>query len=118
VKTTVEIQERQLQQPVTVLMPEGRLDLVSAPVLKARLQLVIARGTRQIVVDLSGVSLVDSTGLATLLHGMRRLRTMGGDLRIARPNRQMLLVLDSTHLEHVLPPYAAVDDAVADIGTA
>jgi anti-sigma B factor antagonist len=45
----------------------GELDLASAPALEAATARLCANGTSEIVVDLRGLSFIDSTGLRTIL---------------------------------------------------
>ena len=59
------------------------------------------RGTR-VVVDLSAVEFIDSSGLGALISGLKVARQAGGDLRIAAPTRQVITVLELTNLNRVL----------------
>lgn len=89
----------------------GRLDLLSASEVKQQLARIIAEGQRRIVVDLDGVTFVDSSGLGALISGLKAARQAGGDLRIARPPEQARVILDLTTLSRVLKPYASVEEA-------
>jgi anti-sigma B factor antagonist len=98
---------------VTVLAPRGRLDMASAPAFREQVKQLIESGTIRLVVDLGGVSFVDSSGLGAVIGGLKVARQAGGNLRVARANQQVLLVLDLTSLNRVLPPYTTVEEAVA-----
>jgi anti-sigma B factor antagonist len=74
---------------------------------------LVESGCRHLVVDLQEVSFVDSSGLGSIVGGLKAARNAGGELRIARPNQQVLLVLDLTSLNRVLEPYATVEEAAA-----
>jgi anti-sigma B factor antagonist len=88
--------------------------MASAPAFREQVKQVIESGaSRRLVVDLGEVSFVDSTGLGAVIGGLRVARQAGGDLRVARANRQVLLVLDLTSLNRVLRPYSSVEAAVA-----
>ncbi len=50
------------------LMLHGELDLASAPVLEAELRDVQARGVKQLILDLSDLQFMDSTGLTILVR--------------------------------------------------
>jgi anti-anti-sigma factor len=50
------------------VLPRGDLDIAGAPELEETLSLALASDAAQIVIDLRGLELVDSTGLRTLLH--------------------------------------------------
>ncbi len=94
-----------------VIRPKGRLNLVAAP----RLREVVAQSVRQgrphIVVDLSGTTFMDSSGLGELVAGLKSARQGGGNLRIACLTPQVEMVLTLTNLDRVLRPYASVEDA-------
>jgi anti-sigma B factor antagonist len=92
----------------------GRLDLLSAGEVRQRLTDTVAQGWRRLVVDLSEVSFIDSTGLGCLIGGLKVARQAGGDLRIAGANEQARMILRLTALERILHPYASVEEARAD----
>ncbi|MGC9669029.1 STAS domain-containing protein [Planosporangium sp. 12N6] len=81
----------------------GEVDYVNAPRLKSLLWWVLAEfGPRDIVVDLSGVSFLDSTGRGALLHGWRLAREKDCRLTVADPQPRVLAMLRiagvATHL--------------------
>lgn len=96
-----------------ILSLHGEVDLATAPRVRERMIQLVDAGERSIVVDLDGVAFLDSTGLGVLVGGLRRLRTLGGELKLACANRRILSVLEVTGLDRVFPTYASVDDAVA-----
>jgi len=67
----------------------------------------------RLVVDLGAVTFIDSSGFGALIGGLKAARQAGGDLRIARPTNQALVVLKLTSLDRVLRPFASVEEAVA-----
>jgi anti-sigma B factor antagonist len=111
----VQIDLQQAHERVTVLAPKGRLDMSSAPAFRERVKQLVESGQTQLVVDLEEVSFVDSSGLGAVIGGLKVARQAGGDLRIARPNQQVLLVLDLTSLNRVLRPYGSLEEALAGL---
>jgi len=99
---------------VTIVRPEGRLDLLSATELKQRLGEVVAAGQTRLVIDLAAVSFIDSSGLGALIGGLKTARIAGGDVRLARANEQAQVVFELTQLNRVLPLYVSVEEALAD----
>lgn len=98
---------------VLIFQPTGRIDLMTAPDVRRRLQQAATPGQTRIVVDLEKVTFVDSSGLGALVGGLKAARLAGGDLRIARANEQMLVILRLTNLDKVLTPYGTVEEALA-----
>ncbi len=94
-----------------VLAPHGRLNLVSAPPLRARIGDLIADGRTRIVVDLGAVESVDSSGLGALIGCLKAAREHGGDLRIAAAGEQVRAVLRLTNLDRILAPYDSAEEA-------
>lgn len=96
----------------TVVRCDGRLTMVTAPALKTAVTAAVADGRPRVVVDLSGVGFIDSSGLGALVSGLKETRQAGGDLRIVGATAQVLTVLGLTNLDRVLHPYAQLEDAV------
>ena len=76
---------------------EGELDIANAPVLDAVLA-EAERGARELLLDLGGVSFVDSTGLRSLLLARRRASAAGRDLRLRNLPPGVERVLEVTGL--------------------
>lgn len=94
--------------------PDGRLNMVAAPDLREQLHSLVREGNSRLVVDLSGVDSIDSSGLGALISGLKVARQAGGDLRIAAPGEQAVAVLELTNLNRVLKSYDHADSAFDD----
>ena len=94
-----------------VLSLDGRLNMVAAPRLKTAIDDAVAAGKPRIVVDLSAVSFIDSSGLGALIAGLKKARQASGDLRIAGVNDQVGTVLRLTNLDRVLRTHESVEAA-------
>lgn len=81
----------------------GEIDCYTAPTLQQRLFEVIDEGARQIVVDLAGVSFMDSQGLAALVRAVMRLRSLDGQLTLRSPRRSVCKIVEITGLGDLLP---------------
>jgi anti-anti-sigma factor len=80
----------------------GRLDVHQAADARLALQGAVAEGVDDLVVDLSGVSVVDATGLGVLVGAHRRAGRAGRRLVLADPSPALLRVLFLTRLHRVL----------------
>ncbi|WP_410809484.1 STAS domain-containing protein [Micromonospora sp. 067-2] len=83
----------------------GDLDYDTAPELVAAAGELHGDGHQQVVVDLAGVSLCDSSGLSALLV----LHRVAGSMRLSGVNRQLQQMLDRTGLTEVLTAEPADD---------
>jgi len=84
--------------PYTVVAVAGELDVGLAPQLRAQLAELIDDGKTDIVVDLSAVEFIDSTGLGVLIGLLRRLRERGGDLTLVVTRPDILRIFEITGL--------------------
>ena len=98
---------------IATVRPQGRLDLLAAAAVKAAITATVAGGHCRLIVDLAAVTFMDSSGLGALIGGLRAARLAGGDLRLARPTEQIVLLLELTTLDRVLRPYATLAAALA-----
>lgn len=85
------------------LQPKGDLDLETAPLLLAEVERRLAAGESDVVIDLTGLTFVDSTGLGTLVGCWRRAQKAGATLALANPNPDVWMTLEITGLNKVLP---------------
>jgi anti-sigma B factor antagonist len=109
---SLEVQTRVVENGVTVVTPTGRLDVSGAPVLRDAIAELAKEGSPRVVIDLEGVSFVDSTGRGSVISALKQLRGNQGELRLAAPNQQIRVVLQLTTLDRVFPYYATVEEAL------
>jgi anti-anti-sigma factor len=79
----------------------GELDMASAPQLSARLAELAEEKVKHVVIDLSGLGFIDSSGLSLLLSEHKRVDALGGELIILSPGRQARRVFELTGLDLV-----------------
>jgi anti-sigma B factor antagonist len=73
----------------------GEVDIQTVDQVRAVLGEALASGPQEIVVDLTGLTFIDSTGLGALIFGFQRARDAGVRFRLARaspPVRQILVL--------------------------
>lgn len=96
-----------------MIAPVGRLDVAGAPALKDAVSEVVKDGPQRVVIDMEGVSFVDSTGLGSVIAALKQIRGTQGELRLAAPNQQVRVVLELTTLDRVFPYFGTVEEALA-----
>jgi anti-sigma B factor antagonist len=82
-----------------ILRISGEIDISTAPQLRDHLRQL---DTGRVVVDLSAMTFIDSTGLGVLVGALKRLRDKGGDLVLRAPTRATRKVLDLTGLAQIV----------------
>jgi anti-sigma B factor antagonist len=110
---SLEVRTLRAENGVTVLAPTGRLDVAGAPSLRDAFSEIAKDEPSRVVIDMEGVSFVDSTGLGSVIAALKQLRSTQGELRLAAPNQQVRVVLELTTLDRVFPYYATVEEALA-----
>ena len=91
----------------------GELDIATVPRVRAALEAEPVASARAIVVDLAGVTFIDSTGLAELVKLEHALAARAGRLAIACPEGAARLLLDVTGLAEQLAVFATRAEAEA-----
>jgi anti-sigma B factor antagonist len=111
----LEVETRPADNGVTVLAPTGRLDIAGAAALKEAIGEAVKNAPPKVVIDMEGVSFVDSTGLGSVIAALKQIRNSQGELRLAAPNQQVRVVLELTTLDRVFPYYATVEEALTGL---
>src|SRR5438067_10022183 len=111
-----DIQTEQLSSEAYVISLSGEVDLYTAPEFKQQLLEVIAQGGKDVVVDFTNTTFIDSTTLGVLVGGVKRLRTNDGQLSLVCSDRNITKIFEITGLDKVFEIYATREEAVATIG--
>jgi anti-sigma B factor antagonist len=96
-----------------VIAPQGELDLHSSPVIKEQLESIIDAQRPKVVVDLSGVSYVDSSGLAVFIEAMQRVAGYGGSFAICGLQENVKHIFTIARLDQVFRIFPDQAAAVA-----
>lgn len=86
-----------------VLDLSGEVDSYNSPKLRERMVALIDQGSAHLVINMGEVDYIDSTGLGTLVGGLKRATEKGGTIRIICPNEQIYKVFHITGLVKVFP---------------
>jgi len=98
---------------VVILEPKGKImGGPDATVLHDQLHDFIAQDKKKVVIDLSKVEWMNSTGLGILISGLTTLRNNGGELKLANVTDKIESLLTITKLITVFENYENVEDAV------
>ena len=106
------VQTEQLGEGTHVIALAGEVDLYTAPELKQELLNAIGDGAKEVVVDFSETTFIDSTTLGVLVGGVKRLRPNGGRLSIVCSDPNITKIFEITGLDRVFPIYPTRADAL------
>ncbi len=98
----------------TVLEVGGEVDVYTAPKLREKLVELVGEGHYRIIVDMTKVEFLDSTGLGVLVGGLKRVRSHDGTLALVCNQERILKIFRITGLTKVFPIYDSLDEALAD----
>jgi anti-sigma B factor antagonist len=116
VSTTLSIDSR-LEGPETGLLSlTGEVDVANAPEFRQSALHLLAGGAKRLVVDLTGITYMDSSGLGALVGLLKRLKESGGKLAIAGPQPQVKRLFEITGLNQVFPLFDDVGSALREVG--
>lgn len=87
------------QGDVVVVEVEGQLIVSNRQELKQRVLDEAEGGARKILVDFAKTGYIDSAGLGVLVSLAKRLRELGGDLRLANLNDDLRTLFELTKLD-------------------
>ena len=110
------IQDEEIDADTHVIELGGEVDLYTAPEFKERMVQVIEAGKKQVVVDLSKATFIDSTTLGVLVGGVKRLRPAGGSLVIVCSDQNICKIFEITGLDRVFPIHGSREEALQAIG--
>ncbi len=100
---------------VIILQPTGRLDITTAWQFRLKLQECIAKLSRHIVVNRGQVNFIDSSGLTSLVAGMRDADKVRGSFRICNVHPEAKLVFEVTMMDSVFEIFETESEALEGV---
>ena len=100
-------------QDAAVIEIRGEVDLYTSPQVREAIVGVTQRRTPRVIVDLTGVGYMDSSGVATLVEGLQFCRGYGGGFRLAGLGETVRQVFRFAKLDTVFEIYPSAGEALA-----
>lgn len=118
--TMLEIQTRHLPPDIVVLEITGRITIgrECKQLESATDSLVREKQKKKIIFDLSGVTHIDSTGIAIIVKSAGQVKQAGGELRLAGANKHIEQVLKVTSVDKLVAWNPTVTEALVGFGQA
>jgi len=111
-----DVKTEKVDESTYVIALAGEVDLYTAPEFKQQLLDVIGEGGKDVVVDFSDTTFIDSTTLGVLVGGVKRLRAQDGRLALVCSDRNIRKIFEITGLDRVFTIYPTRDEALAKTG--
>jgi len=97
---------------VVLIAIEGTIDTLTADEISTHFEEQIAGGHTRLVVDLTDVDYLASTGLRLLLTIMNQVREKGGDLKLLEPNENVRRIMDLTGIFTLIDVHPDAESAI------
>ena len=101
------------QHRPSVLRLRGEIDLHVSPALTESLNAMTKKKPERIVIDLSGATYIDSSGLAALILAMQRVEAYGGRFFLTGVQETMRSIFETSRLDQIFQIFPDVDAALA-----
>ena len=108
-----QLSDESLDEQTHLIAVRGEVHVSTAPEFSERLNDAIAGGKTGVVIDMTGVDFIDSTGLSVLLNGLRRVTRARGAMLIACANPTVLRLFEITKLDSTFEILPDCDEAIA-----
>lgn len=110
-----ELSEESPDDGAHIICVSGEIHVSTAPEFAQRLSRAIDSGKIAIVLDMSGVEFIDSTGLSVLLNGLRLVTQLHGRMAIVCTNQTVLRLFQITSLDETFDIFDDRPQAIAHV---
>lgn len=105
---------KELKADIVVCRVEGEINIDTSPEMRKVFDEFIRNNTKKIIIDFTAVSYIDSSGLATLIELLQRLKKIDGKFRIFGLSSKVKSVFEITKLSKLFEIFDTEEDALAD----
>lgn len=110
-----DLDDESLDPDTHLIAVRGEVHVSTAPEFSERLNDAIAGGKTGVVIDMTGVDFIDSTGLSVLLNALRRVTRQQGTLALAVSNPTVLRLFEITRLDSTFDILPDRETAIARV---
>jgi len=110
-----ELYEEAVDDKTHVITVRGEIHVSTARDFSERLTAAIQEGKRAVILDLTDVEFIDSTGLSVLLNGLRRVLRAGGRLVLVCANPTVMRLFEITRLDSTFEIVSGREEALARV---
>ncbi len=100
------------REDIVILTLKGRVTMEESEILREHVQKVIAPDHARVILDLTHVDFVDSTGLGGMVICYTSVKRMDGALKLVNPNKRNIELLALTKLHTIFEVFVDLQDAV------
>ena len=104
---------KEVRGNVLVLSLKGNLDAITVPELKPEIDNIVSERKTAVVVDPSGLTLIDSSGVGAIVSLFKRVRALSGDVKVAGVTAQPKEIFRLLRLDRAFDIHPTIEEAVA-----
>ena len=97
---------------MTVLSVKGNLDSLTVPEIRPEIEAIVSSGATQVALELSALEVIDSSGIGAIVSLFKRVRALGGDVKIVGVQGQPREILRLLGLERAFDIVGTLDEAL------
>ena len=110
-----ELNDESLNESTHLIAVRGEVHVSTAPEFSERLNEAIATGKTGVVIDMTEVEFIDSTGLSVLLNALRRVTRQQGSLALVVSNPTVLRLFEITRLDSTFDIAPTREEAISRV---
>jgi anti-sigma B factor antagonist len=95
---------------IEIIEPVGRLDIGNAAQLRKQIAELTNNKPNLLLVDLTSVSFMDSSGLGALVSSLKAMRAIGAEMVLCSPNEQVKMLFELTSMSKIFRIYATREE--------
>ncbi|MFH1621830.1 MAG: STAS domain-containing protein [Candidatus Omnitrophota bacterium] len=99
---------------IIICILEGEININTSPELRKTFNDIVNNNHKKVLVDLAGVSYIDSSGLATLIEIMQRLKKVNGKIRFSDMSEKVRNIFEITKLIKLFEIFDSRQEALRD----
>ncbi len=103
--------EQSLHGDISILSVSGNLDSLTVPEIRPEIEKIVSDGVRKVALEMSGLEVIDSSGIGALVSLFKRVRGLGGDVKIVGICGQPLVILNLLGLHRAFDVVSTLDEA-------
>lgn len=105
-------ERRKVVGDITVCYLSGEININTSPDLRKVFDELITKKTTKVILDLGGVTYIDSSGLATLIEMLRRMKRFDGRLRLSNLSDKVRSLFEITKLTKLFEMFNDEEEAL------
>lgn len=110
----LEIQTKQVQPDIVILEIKGRITLGGdSKQLEWAVDKLVTEARKKVILDLAGVTSIDSTGIGIIVMSAGKAKKAGGELRVAGASAHVEEVLRMTNIDQLVALHPSAEKAAA-----